>query len=256
MRPATRRFVLSLLVIVGIFVVLEHRLSDGVFEATSDPIPPLWEEVRHPPDGGAPPASIRAAVSTAYCAFVTSMDIGESYPFTPVQNGVLFDIDADGKQEQVSWPQAGSSVSFLALDGNDDGVITTGAELVGNHAVAGGKSGPDALISLVREHPGGRERSASLDIRDGIFQRLVLWTDVNHNGVSEQGELRSARESIAAIGLGFQARHRRDVHGNESRYRGFVHVRTAPGVNDATSSEDDVARRRPLHHVCLVARER
>jgi hypothetical protein len=251
-----RRFVLSLLVLLGIFVVLERRLSDGVFQATSDPIPPLWEEVRHRPDGAAPATVGGAAVSITYCAFVTSTDIAESYPLTPVENGVLFDIDADGGREQVSWPKAGSNVSFLALDGNDDGLITSGAELVGNYAVAGGKSGPDALLSLVREEPGGRERPPWLDVRDAIFQRLVLWTDRNYNGVSERRELRPARESIAAISLGFQEHHRRDAHGNESRYRGVVHVRTAPGRNDATSPQEDAQRRRPLHHLCLVARER
>jgi hypothetical protein len=37
-------------------------------------------------------------------------------------------------------------------------------------------------------------------------------------------------------------------------FRGFVHVRTAPGRNRAIEPEDDRARRRYMYDVCLVLR--
>jgi hypothetical protein len=251
-----RRFVVSLLVILGMLALTERRLSDGVSHATSDPIPPLWEEARHPlVEAGVDAVDADPAAAADHCAFVTSMDLGDRYTFTSPDAGVRFDMDADGDLEQVSWTEAGSNVAFVAIDRNDDGQITSGKELAGNYALAGVTNGPDALHALAGREPRSGERRAALDIEDELFQRLVLWTDANHNGISDAGELRPIRDLVSDIGLAFTKHHRKDRHGNESRYRGFVHVRSAPGVNAARSAEEDLRRRRPLHHVCLVTRE-
>jgi hypothetical protein len=82
---------------------------------------------------------------------------------------------------------------------------------------------------------------------------MRLWRDVNHDGKSDAGELRPAEDELAAIGLGYGRHRRMDGHGNQSRLRGFVHVRTAPGKNTAIAPEDDRARRRYMYEVCLVA---
>ncbi len=55
------------------------------------------------------------------------------------------------------------------------------------------------------------------------------------------------------IGLGYQRHRRMDSHGNQSRFRGFVHVRTAAGKNMPMTAEDDHARVRHMYEVCLVA---
>lgn len=54
---------------------------------------------------------------------VISTEKNHKYEFTSPKEGVLFDIDADGLMDQVSWTLPDSNVAFLALDRNGDGVI-------------------------------------------------------------------------------------------------------------------------------------
>jgi hypothetical protein len=47
-----------------------------------------------------------------------------------------------------------------------------------------------------------------------------LWTDRNHNGRTDEGELRSlAREGIRALSLDYKETSIRDMHGNIFKYR-------------------------------------
>ena len=58
--------------------------------------------------------------------------------------------------------------------------------------------------------------------RDGAFSRLV-WRDLNHNGLSEPGELQSVSESgLEAIGTEYKNSKRVDRNGNEFRQRSRV----------------------------------
>ena len=66
--------------------------------------------------------------------------------------------------------------------------------------------------------------------------------------------MKPAADELAAIGLGYPPHRRLDSHGNQSRYRGFVHLRTEPGRNRALEPEDDRSRRRYIYEVCLVTR--
>jgi hypothetical protein len=181
------------------------------------------------------------------CAIVVSTDPDSLYTLTAVEDGVLFDIDADGDPDRVAWTAPATDVAFLALDRDGDGRITSGRELVGDHTLSGATSGLVALPRLMPPGPWG-----SLDGDAPLFSKIRLWRDVNHNGTSEAGELRPAAAELAAIGLGYERHRRMDSHGNQARFRGFVHVRTAPGTNTRLSADDDRARRRYLYEVCLV----
>jgi hypothetical protein len=86
---------------------------------------------------------------------------------------------------------------------------------------------------------------------DPLFAQLLLWTDDNHNGVSEQSELQSAGELLSDIGLGYNLTHRKDEHGNLFRYLGWAHVRTEAGRNRARTKEDEDVRRIPIWDVYL-----
>jgi hypothetical protein len=257
-----RRIVLCLLAGLLILLVAERRLSDGERHGPEDPTPALWEEARHPRRPPAPPVEqsqpgmvtpVTYAAPSLNCPFVLSVDRSSPYTLTSVEDGVRFDIDADGVPDQVSWTGAGSDVAFLALDGNGDGRITSGKELIGGQTLPGVRNGPNALIALANEALGG-EPGAVVDSQNPLLFKLLLWTDANHNGISETAELVSAHHVVSDIGLGYQRHHREDRHGNESRYRGFVHVRTEPGLNRVTTAEEDVGRRRSMYDVCLVTR--
>ena len=233
------------------------RLSRGDPNSTEPPPPALWESAQ-------PPGQVLGAASgDAIGAWVDShisqsrdelrdarlYRSAQSYTLTAVEDGVLFDIDADGDPDRVAWTEAATDVAFLALDSDGDGEITSGRELIGDRTLAGVTNAPNALTELAA-HPGPL---AMIDSDIPLFAMLRLWRDANHNGRSEASELRPADEELSGIGLGYGPHRRVDGHGNQSQFRGFVHVRTAPGKNRTTSGEDDRNRRRSMYDVCLLA---
>lgn len=75
-----------------------------------------------------------------------------------------FDLDTDGKKEQISF--AGQGSGFLALDKNGDGTINDGSELFGT------KSG-DGFKDLASYDQDG---NGWIDENDSIFSKLRIWT--------------------------------------------------------------------------------
>ncbi len=76
----------------------------------------------------------------------------------------LFDIDADGKKDNISFVNEGSG--FLALDKNGDGKINDGNELFGT------KSG-DGFQDLAAYD---QDRNGWIDEADDVFHKLKIWT--------------------------------------------------------------------------------
>jgi hypothetical protein len=153
---------------------------------------------------------------------------GDGYRLTSVRDGVWFDLDADGVPEQVAWTRAESDNAFLALDRNGNGRIDDGAELFGNGtpAYAGRRepradNGFEALKFTEGASYGGVSRvDDRIDARDAVFEHLLLWTDRNHNGVSEPEELRRVVDTdLVAISTDYRKSPRRDRYGNEFRLR-------------------------------------
>jgi hypothetical protein len=171
-----------------------------------------------------------------------------TYKLTSAEHGVLFDIDADGVLEQIGWTERNSDVAFLALDRDGDGQITSGRELFGNYTLQGVPNGFAALQKMAMQSNGGIER-ASVSEDDPLFGRLLLWTDRNHNGISEPNELTSARQTVSEIGLGYEISKRADRHGNVFKYKGWAHIRTAHGRNRASDTNDSAQRRRIIYDV-------
>lgn len=255
-----RRLALVAAVVLSI-LLFEQRVDDPLRSSrrTPDPVPAAWSATAHEEW-----SSTRASAETLAnhrrsegyetglrnCPFVLSPDAESAYPFTSAEQGVRFDIDDDGAPELVSWTERGSDVAFLALDRDGNGRITSGAELLSDRARPGSDNGANALIGLAAEALG--DRRAFVDDGHPLFQRLLLWTDVNHDGISEPDELRPVRDSLAAIGLGFTRHHLEDRHGNHSRFRGWVLVRTGPGAIDTSALWADTARRRYMYDVCLT----
>ena len=64
-----------------------------------------------------------------------------------------------------------------------------------------------------------------IDSSDEVWGRLLLWTDANHNGVSEHAEIQPiSASSIKAIELQHHWTGRHDQHGNRFGYEGHVRV--------------------------------
>lgn len=98
-----------------------------------------------------------------------------------------FDLDGDGKAEQIS--RFASNSGFLALDLNGDGVINNGTELFGTKS----QDGFGDLSKYDKDHNGW------IDENDEIYDKLVVWTkDANGNDVLT--DLKTA--NVGAIFLG------------------------------------------------------
>jgi hypothetical protein len=60
-----------------------------------------------------------------------------------------------------------------------------------------------------------------VDAADATFGSLRMWTDLNHDGVSQPAELRRLEEvGILRIGVNYRRSHRTDRYGNEFRFLG------------------------------------
>jgi hypothetical protein len=153
---------------------------------------------------------------------------GDGYRLTSVDEGVRFDLDGDGLAEQLAWTEPGSDDAFLAVDRNGNGRIDDGRELFGDHTPAYADqseppvaNGFEALKFAEGPSYGGGRADGTIDAADAIFPRLVLWRDLNHNGISEPEELQAAaRAGLVAMGTHYKVSRRHDKHGNEYRLRG------------------------------------
>lgn len=98
-----------------------------------------------------------------------------------------FDLDADGKEENISF--AGKGSGFLALDKNGDGKINDGSELFGT------KSG-DGFRDLAEYD---EDKNGWIDENDSIFGKLRVWTK-DKDGRDYLMDLKQA--DVGAIYLG------------------------------------------------------
>ena len=138
----------------------------------------------------------------------------QAYQLTSPSDGVQFDISGTGRLNQIAWTRPAEDLAFLAVDRNGDGKISSGRELFGNFTVPGVTNGFAALAALTN-HVGAPYVSAD----DPEFSKVLLWTDRNHNGISEPEELQPAGNVIRRIGLIPVENNRRDGDGNLFRFR-------------------------------------
>lgn len=151
---------------------------------------------------------------------------GDGFRLTDTAGGVHFDLNLSGIKQHVAWTQAGTDDALLVLDRDGNGTIDSGAELFGNHTeqigTAGIRNGFLALAEFDKMSNGGNEDNG-ISNSDAVFSLLRLWQDVNHNGVSERGELKTLTElGIAHIDLEYKKSSKVDQYGNAFRYRSKV----------------------------------
>lgn len=151
---------------------------------------------------------------------------GDGFLLTSGDDGVLFDLRGSGSKVKWAWTVAGSDDAWLALDRNGNNVIDSGLELFGNATAQpdkpGERHGFTALAVFDRPAEGGND-DGWIDRKDTVFPRLLLWRDVNHNGISESGELISLPQAgITAISLDYKESRWTDAYGNQFKYRAKV----------------------------------
>jgi len=108
-------------------------------------------------------------------------ELDPALPFVP------FDITGDGVPEPVQLPGPGSPLLAADFDGNK--VIDGGRELFGT------QNGAENGFEELAKHDSNRDRI--IDFLDPIFDRLLLFTDLNLDGKSQPHEL----TPLAAAGI-------------------------------------------------------
>ena len=98
-----------------------------------------------------------------------------------------FDLNSDGKTEQVNAPISGSG--FLALDKNGDGKINNGSELFG-------PSTGNGFGELAKYDS---DKNGWIDENDSVFKQLKVWT----GGAEGSGKL----SDLASLGVGAISLH-------------------------------------------------
>lgn len=163
---------------------------------------------------------------------------GDGYSLTSSDDGVTFDLDANGRAiEKIAWTEPESDDAWLVLDRDGNGRIDSGAELFGSRtpAYAEGSSplaanGFEALLLTEGPDYGGGIPDEVIDNRDAVFARLRLWFDRNHNGVTDRGELVPLNQvGIVAIKTDYRRDGRRDRFGNRFALQGTAVFRLPNG---------------------------
>ena len=113
---------------------------------------------------------------------------------------------------RLAWTAAGTAMAFLALDRNHNTVIDDGSELFGNATPIGDRAAANGFEALAQYDV---NEDGIIDANDSAWASLLLWTDLNHDGVSQASEIMSLDAStVSVIGLDYHWTGRRDSSGN------------------------------------------
>lgn len=113
-------------------------------------------------------------------------------------NTVYFDMKGTGIPQRTGWVLPDDA--FLALDRNGNGFIDNGTELFGDSTplAFGQEEGGTAVDGFDALRQEDSNRDGWVDAGDANFGALRLWRDLNQNGISEPGELKTLAEAGVA----------------------------------------------------------
>jgi hypothetical protein len=137
----------------------------------------------------------------------------------------MFDFYGDGKPIQIAWTARGSTNGWLAMP--KDGKITSARDLFGD-ITAQPLSSPHlpngfAALSIYDTTAYGGNNNGAIDPGDGVWGKLRVWIDANHDGIAQPEELYTLDEiGIARIDLKYELSRYTDQYGNQFRFKGHL----------------------------------
>lgn len=129
------------------------------------------------------------------------LDLGNNgFNPTSLNGGVNFDLDGNGMAERINWIQGDDAI--LAYDKNEDGVINDGTEVFGDNTIL--KSGEKAANGFEALAEFDSNGDGIINAEDERFEQLLVWQDLNGNGISDEGELKTLTDMhIESINLDY-----------------------------------------------------
>ena len=171
-------------------------MSDEEYLTCPPPIEPVCE-----PDDQEPnlPGKVRAAafgeITIGNCSSPIVVDLGRNgFHFGPAGEGVYFDNLGSGDPLLLQWVRKGEDDAFLVLDLNGNGIVDNGSELFGQGTrlrLDENRLAPNGFVGLAqydRLELGGND-DGFISKEDQIWGKLLLWLDVDADGISTPGEI-------------------------------------------------------------------
>lgn len=110
------------------------------------------------------------------------------------ESGVSIDVDSNGVGDSIGW--VGAEDGLLGLDRDGDGSITAVSEISFVQDLEGAQTDLEGLVAFDSNGDG------VLSADDARFADFRIWQDVNQDGISQSGELRSLEEAgVTSINL-------------------------------------------------------
>jgi Ca2+-binding RTX toxin-like protein len=111
---------------------------------------------------------------------------------------VLFDADGDGVRTGMGW--VGEGDAWLARDLDGNGMIDSGRELFGDQTLlANGERASDGFAALAALDSNA---DGVFDAQDAAYGEVLVWRDLNQDGVSQADELQALEAAgVASVAL-------------------------------------------------------
>ena len=166
-----------------------HTVNAGAIAAALDVLP--WYASPYDPTPTSPPAG----GGGDGLPVILDLD-GNGVNISPLGTSTAtFDMADDGQRVRTAWAAAGDA--FLAIDLGGSGVIDQAKQIEFTQWAPGATSDMQALRQVFDTNHDGK-----LDPGDALWKQFRVWDDVNGNGVSDPGEVKTLDQlGITSIDL-------------------------------------------------------
>ncbi len=142
---------------------------------------------------------------------------GEGFVPRSQMENMVFDLDADSSLERMS--ALGSNAGILVIDLNANGIVDDGRELFGEKTLIK-ESGLEAQNGFEALAQYDTNKDSVIDANDPVWKELRIWVDINEDGKTDSGEVRTLEEQqVVKLALTYKKVSEFDAFGNEVQAR-------------------------------------